>query len=177
MSAQPNQPPLSDIVRVNQIGAGVNRTLTPDAEARRRIARELDLAALDAFEAVLTLAPGETGWRLTGRVTAEAVQSCGLTLEPLPVSIDRDFVIELVERAEDADADDEEIEILLEDEAPDVIEDGRIDLGQYALEQLALSLDPFPRKPGAEFVQPPEPAEINPFAVLKTFKTKDDGEG
>lgn len=177
MNAHPNQPPLSDIVRVNQIGAGVNRTLTPDAEARRRIARELDLAALDAFEAVLTLAPGETGWRLTGRVTAEAVQSCGLTLEPLPVSIDRDFVIELVERAEDADADDEEIEILLEDEAPDVIEDGRIDLGQYALEQLALSLDPFPRKPGAEFVQPPEPAEINPFAVLKTFKTMDDGEG
>ena len=33
----------------------------------------LDLAALDAFEAVLTLAPGETGWRLTGRVTGPIV--------------------------------------------------------------------------------------------------------
>lgn len=178
MTPPPNQPPLSDIVRVNQIGAGLERTLTPDAETRRRIARALDLASLDAFEATMTLAPGETGWRLTGRVAAEAVQSCGLTLEPLPVSIDRDFVIELVERAEEGEADAAaEIEILLEDAEPDVIEDGRIDLGQYALEQLALSLDPFPRKPGAVFVQPPEPAEINPFAVLKTFKARDDGEG
>ena len=37
-------PPLSDIVRVNQIGAGLSRTLTPDDDVRRRIARELDLA-------------------------------------------------------------------------------------------------------------------------------------
>ena len=51
-----------------------------------------------------------------------------------------------------------------------VIEDGKIDLGQYAVEQLALSLDPFPRKPGAEFVQPEEPAEISPFAALKALK-------
>ncbi|KAF7441445.1 Ubiquinol-cytochrome C chaperone [Pyrenophora tritici-repentis] len=45
----------------------------------------------------------------------------------------------------------------LDEEDADLIEDGKIDLGQYAVEQLALSLDPFPRKPGAEFVQPEEP--------------------
>lgn len=166
------QPPLSDVVRLHQIGAGLTRTLSPDAEGRRRIARELDLAALDAFEAELTLAPHETGWRLSGRIRADAVQSCGLTLEPLPVAIDRTFVLDLVEGVEDAP----EVEVSMEDEAPDVIEDGRIDLGQYAVEQLALSLDPFPRKPGAEFVQPPEPTEINPFAVLKQFKARD-GDG
>ena len=53
-------------------------------------------------------------------------------------------------------------------------EDGKIDLGQYAVEQLALSLDPFPRKPGAEFVQPEEPAEISPFAALKALKPRDE---
>lgn len=164
--------PLSDIVRLHQIGAGLERTLAPDAEGRRRIARELDLAALDAFEAQLTLAPHGTGWRLTGRIRADAVQSCGLTLEPLPVAIDRTFALDLVEGVEDAP----EVEVSMEDEAPDVIENGKIDLGQYALEQLALSLDPFPRKPGAEFVQPPEPTEINPFAVLKQFKARD-GDG
>ena len=56
-----------------------------------------------------------------------------------------------------------------------MLEDGEIDLGQYVVEHLALELDPFPRKPGAEFVQPPEPAEISPFAVLKALKPKDDG--
>jgi glycosyltransferase involved in cell wall biosynthesis len=65
--------------------------------------------------------------------------------------------------------------ITLDDESPDLIENGQIDLGQYAVEQLALRLDPFPRKPGAEFVQPPEPAEISPFAVLKQLRASDEG--
>ena len=42
------------------------------------------------------------------------------------------------------------------------------------VEQLALRLDPVPRKPGAEFVQPPEPGEISPFAVLKQLRPSGD---
>ena len=64
----------------------------------------------------------------------------------------------------------------MDEEAPDLIEEGRIDLGQYAVEQLALSLDPFPRKEGAEFVQPPEPTEISPFSVLRSLKGSDSSE-
>ena len=36
--------------------------------------------------------------------------------------------------------------------------------------------DPVPRKPGAEFVQPPEPTEISPFAVLRGLKGPDSSE-
>jgi len=170
----PSPPPLSDIVRLHQIGAGLSRTLSPDAEVRRKIARELDLASLDAFEADMKLVPHEAGWRLSGRIRADAVQSCGLTLEPLPVVIDRTFALDLAEGVEDP----LEVEVAIDDETPDLVEDGQIDLGQYAIEQLALSLDPFPRKPGAEFVQPPEPNEINPFAVLRSFKpSADEGQG
>ncbi|MCT6647115.1 DUF177 domain-containing protein, partial [Enterococcus faecalis] len=68
----------------------------------------------------------------------------------------------------------DEIEVTLDEDDVDPIEDGKIDLGQYAVEQLALSLDPFPRKPGAEFVQPEEPAEISPFAALKALKPRDE---
>ena len=161
----------SDPVRLHQVGAGVSRTLEPDAAARKRIAASLDLAALDSFTAEMDLKPTDAGWRLKGRVRAQAVQTCGLTLEPLPVEIDRTFVIRL---AEAVDEDSDEIVIDMDDDdAPDLIEEGRIDLGQYAVEQLLLSLDPFPRKPGAEFVQPEEPHEISPFAVLKAFPTKD----
>ena len=164
--------PFSEIVRINEIGAGLERRLVPDDAARARIIKALDLASLSAFEADLRVAPGRVGWTLTGRVTATLEQVCGITLDPLPVEIDERFSVDLVEAAE---PEPDEIEVTIDDDAPDVIEDGRIDLGQYAVEQLALTLDPFPRKPGAEFVQPEEPAEISPFAVLKAFKPKDDG--
>ena len=42
--------------------------------------------------------------------------------------------------------------------------DGKIDLGALAAEFFALGLDPYPRKPGAEFVAPPEAAAPR-FAV------------
>ena len=77
--------------------------------------------------------------------------------------------------AEAGDEADDEIVISMDDESPDLVEDGQIDLGQYAVEQLALRLDPFPRKPGAEFVQPEEPGEVSPFAVLKSLKPSGEG--
>ena len=164
--------PYSEPVRLHQVGAGLTRTLQPDAAARTRIAAALDLASLDAFVAEMALAPSAGGWRLSGRIKASLAQTCGITLEPLPAEIDTPFAITLAEAVE---ADPEEIVITLDDESPDLIEDGQIDLGQYAVEQLALVLDPFPRKPGAEFVQPPEPAEISPFAVLKQLRPSDEG--
>lgn len=167
--------PFSETVRLNQIGAGLTRRLEPDEAVCRRIARALDLQALDAFVAEMEVRPTPTSseWTLKGRVSAHVVQTCGLTLEPLPVDVDRRFSIQLAEAAREQV---EEIEVTLDEEDVDLIEDGKIDLGQYAVEQLALSLDPFPRKPGAEFVQPQEPADISPFAALKALKPKE-GEG
>lgn len=165
--------PFSEVIRINEIGVGLERHLVPDADAVKRIVKALDLGSLSAFEADMKIAPAHVGWTLTGRVKASAEQVCGITLEPLPVEVDERFSIDLVETY-DREIGTEEAEITLEDDSPDVIEDGKIDLGQYAVEQLALQLDPFPRKPGAEFVQPEEPAEISPFAVLKAFKANDD---
>ena len=162
--------PYSEIVRVNEIGAGLTRDLVPDDAARARIVKALNLASLASLEAEMTISPAHVGWKLSGRILAVAEQVCGITLESLPVRIDERFIIDLVEASRTADDEATEVEVTLEDDAPDVIEESRIDLGQYAVEQLALALDPFPRKPGAEFVQPAEPAEISPFAVLKQFR-------
>ena len=164
--------PYSEIVRLHQVGGGVKRTLEPDAAARARIARSLDLASLDAFVAEMQLVPSPGGWRLSGRVKASLAQTCGITLEPLPVEIDAPVTVNLAEAVEE---ESDEIVITMDDESPDLIEEGQVDLGQYAVEQLALRLDPFPRKPGAEFVQPPEPAEISPFAVLKQLRPTGEG--
>ncbi|NWE54111.1 DUF177 domain-containing protein [Brevundimonas sp. P7753] len=170
--------PYSEPLRLHHIGAGVQRRLKPDAEAIKRIVRALDLQALDMFEVDINLVPTVSGWRLDGRVMADAVQTCGLTLEPLPVRIDRKFSVQMVEATEHEADENAEIDLELDDDSADQIEGGSLDLGQYAVEQLALSLDPFPRKPGAVFEQPPEPGEISPFAVLKGLRPTDgSGEG
>lgn len=167
--------PYSDPVRLHQIGKELNRTLVPDAAERARIAKALDLAALNELTAELSVVPTVSGWRIDGHLVADAVQSCGLTLEPLPAKVDRRFTVNLVEEAEPNTNEDGEIDIELDDDFPDVVEDGKIDLGSYVVEQLMLSLDPFPRKEGAVFVQPPEPVEISPFAALKALKQSDQG--
>lgn len=165
--------PFSDVVRINQIGAGLSRRLEPDADTRKRIAQSLDLQRLEDFIVDLEIkpTPSTSEWTMRGRVVAHAVQTCGLTLEPLPVDVDRRFSIQMAEAAAE---ETDEIEITLDEEGADLIEDGKIDLGQYAVEQLVLSLDPFPRKPGAAFVQPEEPKEISPFAALKALKDRED---
>lgn len=165
--------PFSDPVRLHQIGANLSRRLELDEAARARVARALDLKALDLFTAELDVVATVSGWRLTGRVIADAVQSCVLTLEPLPVHVDARFEVNLIETAEVMTSEDGEIDLELDDDSPDVVENGQIDLGQYAVEQLALQLDPYPRKDGAVFEQPPEPGEISPFGVLRALKQGD----
>jgi len=174
MSIELPKPPYSEPLRLHMIGAGLTRDLTPDAEAVKRIIKALDLQSLENFTASITLIPTVSGWRMEGRVVADAVQTCGLTLEPLPVTVNRKFTVNLIEAVvrDDQDEEDQEIDIELDDSTPDEVEDGRVDLGMYAVEQLSLSLDPFPRKPGAVFEQPPEPVEISPFAVLKGLQNK-----
>ena len=168
--------PYSVPLRMHQIGAGLSRTLEPTAEERARIVKALNLVSLDSFSVDLQITPTVSGWRMDGRVVAEAVQACGLTLEPLPESINQTFLVNLSEEAQEPEVDENgEIDLELNDFFPDVVEDGKIDLGQYALEQLSLALDPFPRKEGAVFVQPPEPVEISPFAALKALKSSDQG--
>ncbi|WP_296814929.1 DUF177 domain-containing protein [Brevundimonas sp.] len=168
-----DEPPWSERLRLDQIGAGVTRSMSADAGARERVAEALDLASLDDLTAEVSVKPSGAGWVLEGRVRSTLAQTCGVTLEPLPVEVDERFSVDLVEATEanpvprviEADADTPD--------GPDYIEDGAIDLGAYVVEHLALSLEPYPRKPGAEFEPPQTDAEPSPFAVLAQLKAKD----
>jgi hypothetical protein len=57
---------------------------------------------------------------------------------------------------------------LADEDEPDPIVDGKIDLGALTAEFFALGLDPYPRKPGAALDEErtnPEPTD-SPFAAL-----------
>ena len=68
--------------------AGQALHLEADAGERAALARRFDLLALHSFTADLRLKPGLEGAILvTGRMTAELEQACGITLVPVRQSI------------------------------------------------------------------------------------------
>jgi uncharacterized metal-binding protein YceD (DUF177 family) len=152
----------------------VTRRLAADSDTRQRIAGELGLDGLERLDAEISAAPWLDGARVWGRLRARVRQTCGVTLEPLESEIDHDFELKLLPAGSpNAPAGPEET--VLDPDAedpPELIEDDRIDLGALVVEQLALEIDPFPRKPGAVFDAGPEENPPSPFAVLKDFKPR-----
>jgi len=163
-------------------------TVTPDETELEAIAAAYDLVVIRDLKADFTLKPyRKAGVRVVGPVRAEISQTCVVTLEPfesvLEVDVDRTFEPQSSRPRKIRDLnEDGEIEIDLETlDPPDVILDGVLDLGAVICEELALSLDPFPRKPGAEFeggdgeddLAEEEPDEKpSPFAALQALKDK-----
>jgi uncharacterized metal-binding protein YceD (DUF177 family) len=169
--------------RVDRIPAkGLHLSITAEAAEREQLARELDLLGLDSLAAELHLTPvGRTGVvRVNGRLTASLTQRCGVTLGPVPGTIDEAFELSFAP-PESGDDEGLELEITYDSEdPPDPIIDGAIDLGHVVVEHLALALDPFPRAEGAVFTPvdeaAPEPDDKpNPFAVLARFRQKGEG--
>ncbi len=61
----------------------------------------------------------------------------------------------------------------IEDDVPDIVIDGKIDLGDIAIEQLALVMEDHPRKEGEEFtsiIEDDSEVRENPFAILSKLK-------
>ena len=168
--------PWSETLRLSELKHGaVTRRLEPDDAVRARIARALDLDALPALTAELEAAAWLDGARLTGRWSAEVVQTCGVTLEPFTSALSGEIAVRAVPQdSPAAGAGDRDVALDLDaEDPPDVLTEDRIDLAGYVVEHLALEVDPYPRKPGVEFEPPPAEPEASPFAVLKTLKPRD----
>ncbi len=117
---------------------------TSDAE-RAALAERFGIPGIASLTADFLLRKKGPHVRVTGVVFGRFTQVCILTLEPF----DTDFREE-VEVAFDEDPA-KALELRPEEEAPDLIVGGIIDVGALAGEFTALALDPYPRKPGAVF--------------------------
>jgi uncharacterized metal-binding protein YceD (DUF177 family) len=150
-------------------------------EARRIEANEAERAALAALFNLPGIAAlsgdfwvrheqrGVIAARLVLR--AKVTQICVITLDPFDALVAEEAALRFIPAA----AIPEAAELVLDPETldgPDEIpySGETIDLGAVLAEQLALALDPYPKKPGATL--PPEAAEAadNPFAALKRLK-------
>jgi hypothetical protein len=148
--------------------------LEADEAARRRIAKLLDLAELKSLTATVRVEPWFDGAQIDADWQADLVQTCGVTLDPLPSSPSDHFRVRVVPEGS-AHAPSPEAEVSVDpdaDDPPDVLEDDIFDLAAYVVEHLALAIDPFPRKPDVEFEPPKDDADLSPFAVLRALKDR-----
>lgn len=146
--------PVSGAVRASNLpAAGKGMTIEADADQRAALARDHDLAAVNAFRADLLAKPfRRDGVRVSGRVTADIMQNCVVTLDPIESRIDEEISALFVPEGSSLAAGDfDGGELVLEAEGPDAPEPftgDTIDLGALAEEFFELAIDPFPRKPG-----------------------------
>jgi uncharacterized metal-binding protein YceD (DUF177 family) len=137
-------------IEVNSLGAReVVRDIAATAKEREALARRLGLHSLAALTARITLRRrGDRAVAVEGAFRAELEQVCVVTLEPVAARIDQSF---RETYAQDAAAGAGEVVVLADaEDPPEPLVDGRIDLGEAVVQQLAVALDPYPRKPDAE---------------------------
>lgn len=155
------------------VAGGLRDRVEASPEERSRIADTLDLQAFASLSFAFELKPLSRGrLSLNGRVEGVATQSCVVSLEPVDQTVNEAVALEFWPVEETAEARGE---VEVTPDAPEPYSGGTVDLGQIAYEVFAAALDPYPRRPGAEFAWsgtgPEEGAgESGPFAALKRLK-------
>ena len=163
-------------ISVAKIGdSGLVQTVTASAADLPQIATYLEINAIKSLTAEIELNRWHgKGVRLTGRLTADVVQNCIVTLDPIEAQIEAPFERRyLPPDKRRAEVDDEQ-DVFVDPTAEDPPESlgHEIDVGEIIVEELSLNLDPYPRKPGVEFHTDDTTAREHPFAVLAKLKPK-----
>lgn len=159
-------------IEVSRIGqSGLSLAIEADAAERERLARRLGLSELRRLHADVALQPRGAGIALTATWAAEVVQDCVVTLDPVVSELGDTFELAYGPTPEPETAAEIELDLEIAD-PPEPIEGGRIDVGEAVVEQLALAIDPYPRKAGVAFELPADEVETNenPFAALRGLK-------
>ncbi|WP_448203470.1 YceD family protein [Azospirillum sp. sgz302134] len=181
-------PEFSRIVRADAVHRDdeVVQTIEATESERKALAERFELEAIDRLTATVRLRSVRGGQmvRVAGELEADVVQTCVVTLEPVPAHVTESFGA-LFAPESMIPKDEDEIEIdpnIAEEDLPEPMVNGRIDIGELAAQHLSLALDPYPHAEGIEFtgysegedeeeeVEKAEPEKPNPFAALERLK-------
>lgn len=150
--------------------------LTADADERAALAKRFDLVRVDSMTATIDLEREANGASAKGRLKAEIVQSCAVSGEDLPVSMDEPVNLHFVP-ARGPSAPDEEIELEAEELDEIEFEGSLFDLGEALAQTLALAIDPYAVGPNAEEARRKagllDKDTSGPFAALAALKKQD----
>jgi uncharacterized metal-binding protein YceD (DUF177 family) len=168
---------LSRPVRIEGVGPAHSKLrVAPTPEELRALAEVNGLEAVERLAVELELVrEGRSTLRVRGRLEADVVYSCVVTLEPVPGHVSEEIDVRFRD-GPSFDAPGGEVSMEAED-PPEPAPGGMADVGAIVAEYLTLGLDPYPRAPGASLDDmAPRPARESPFAALRQLKTSRDGD-
>jgi uncharacterized metal-binding protein YceD (DUF177 family) len=145
MSHDTDRPPLSRLLRVDEIRDGAQGEIEATQPELAAIAKLLDLRGVKELSFAYRLSHGGgERLRLEGRLTAAVTQTCVVSLEPVEASLDvpveaEFWPVSLIDQLEQSAEDPGGPGQL---DWPEPIVDGKIDLGPLLYETVATSLDP-----------------------------------
>lgn len=150
-------------------------------EERLKLAERFNILEIKQLtaETALRRQPGDIVV-LDGRVEADVVQACVVTLQPVPAHVEADFTVRYLPPAlwaEEEAAEGEGGDVLATGDDVEALPDDAIDVGEVAAQYLSLALEPYPRAPdaadeGLSSGSEEPPSRPNPFAVLKNLKER-----
>lgn len=178
------QPEFSRVLAVEGLTPDKVRKETVEANAKEcaALAKRFDLRELSNFKADLRIRRVEGGdvVRLEGKLSADVVQTCVISLQDVHAHIDGEFDTFLAEGGKHTAkkfGDEADFGIDDDDTAPEVIHNGQLDLGEIVAQYLSVELDPYPRAPGvslaAQLAEAGLEVKNNPFSVLKNLNPQD----
>lgn len=146
------------------------------AAERAALAARFGLVRIDRMTARIDLEREADGASAKGRLQAAIVQSCAVSGEDLPISIDEPVNLHFIP-ARGPTAPDEEIELEAEDLDEIEFEGSLFDLGEALAQTLALAIDPYAAGPNAEEARRKagllDKDTSGPFAALAALKKQD----
>lgn len=150
---------------------GLQLELTADDATRAALAAAGGLRGVpEAAASVMLTHAGDGKVQASGRVRAIVGQTCVVTLDSVDNVVDETFSVLFVPEGTPLPAaaqpeDDED--------PPETMAGGVIDVGNLVTDYLFLGIDPYPRKPGAAFapIEAASDPEEHPFAALKALKS------
>ena len=158
------RPEFSRLIALARLGAEPFRQEIAATEAESvALAQRFDLLALDRLCAVVELVRHRHDMvLLRAAFSAEFVQSCVVTLDPVGGALSEQFTLLYAPSEMEAEAGR-----TVEDEvAFEPLVGNAIDVGEAVAQQFALALPPFPRSPGATLDSETPPAdEAGPIAA------------
>lgn len=165
-----SKPEFSRPVDRRRIGSQPLDLVASGAE-RAALASRFGLVSVDQLAARLHLACNGDAVAVQGRLKARIVQSCAISGEDLPVTVDEPIALRFVPEAA---TEAEEIE-LAEQELDEIPYSGHsFDLGEAVAQSLALAIDPYATGPNAESARREAgitgEAASGPFAALAALK-------
>jgi len=159
------------LVERARMGDGI-RHLEADAAERAALARRFALVSIDRLEAEVTLTAEVETVTATGTLRARFVQSCAISGEDLPVSVEEPILFRFVPTG--TYGPDEEVELSEEDCETIEYAGGAFDLGEAVAQSMALTIDPYATGPNADRARKDagllDEDQTGPFAALARLK-------